>query len=107
MFVYCREFYEPGAVMLEDEGAVIAGLLVGLNVIDCNLGIKDEDLDQPVRHSANHSLSYICHSQSQPLLYMAHPSTKFHQSQPLYYMSSQIIISLTHGSTNCHQLQSL
>ncbi len=35
--------------MMEDEGAVIAGLLVGLNVIDCNLGIKDEDLDQPVR----------------------------------------------------------
>ena len=34
---------------MEDEGIVIAGLLVGLNVIDCNLGIKDEDLDQPVR----------------------------------------------------------
>ena len=42
------EFYEPGAMMMEDEGIVIAGLLVGLNVIDCNLGIKDEDLDQPV-----------------------------------------------------------
>ena len=35
-------------MMMEDEGIVIAGLLVGLNVIDCNLGIKDEDLDQPV-----------------------------------------------------------
>ena len=44
----CREFYEPGAIMLEEEAAVIGGLLVGLNVIDCNLGIKDEDLDQPV-----------------------------------------------------------
>ncbi|KAH3872237.1 hypothetical protein DPMN_035452 [Dreissena polymorpha] len=42
------EFYEPGAMLLEDEGTVIAGLLVGLNVIDCNLGIKDEDLDQPI-----------------------------------------------------------
>ena len=41
--------YEPGAVMLDEEAAVIGGLLVGLNVIDCNLGIKDEDLDQPVR----------------------------------------------------------
>ena len=27
---------------------VIGGLLVGLNVIDCNLTIKDQDLDQPV-----------------------------------------------------------
>ena len=35
-------------MMMEDEGIVIAGLLVGLNVIDCNIGIKDEDLDQPV-----------------------------------------------------------
>ena len=48
--VFCvfSEFYEPGAMLMEDEGIVIAGLLVGLNVIDCNLGIKDEDLDQPV-----------------------------------------------------------
>ncbi|XP_060572580.1 RUN and FYVE domain-containing protein 2-like isoform X3 [Ruditapes philippinarum] len=42
------DFYEPGAFLMEDEGTVIAGLLVGLNVIDCNLGIKDEDLDQPM-----------------------------------------------------------
>ena len=34
--------------MLEEEAEVIGGLLVGLNVIDCNMGIKDEDLDQPV-----------------------------------------------------------
>ena len=47
IFVF-REFYEPGAIMLEEEAVVISGLLVGLNVIDCNLGIKDEDLDQPV-----------------------------------------------------------
>ena len=40
--------YEAGAMMLEDESIVIAGLLVGLNVIDCNMAIKDEDLDQPV-----------------------------------------------------------
>nr|KAG5685667.1 hypothetical protein BaRGS_012430 [Batillaria attramentaria] len=29
-----NEFYEPGAFMLEEEGMVIAGLLVGLNVLD-------------------------------------------------------------------------
>ena len=34
--------------MLEEEAAVIAGLVVGLNIIDCNLSIKDEDLDTPV-----------------------------------------------------------
>ncbi|CAI9725689.1 and FYVE domain-containing 2-like isoform X2 [Octopus vulgaris] len=42
------EFYERGAIMVEDEGIVITGLLVGLNVIDCNLCIKEEDLDQPM-----------------------------------------------------------
>lgn len=42
------EFYEPGAMLIEDEGMVIPGLLVGLNVIDCNMCIKEEDLDQPI-----------------------------------------------------------
>ncbi|KAK3586576.1 hypothetical protein CHS0354_001166 [Potamilus streckersoni] len=42
------DFYEPGAMMIEDEGVVIAGMLVGLNVIDCTICIKEEDLDQPI-----------------------------------------------------------
>ncbi|XP_058045412.1 RUN and FYVE domain-containing protein 2 isoform X3 [Ahaetulla prasina] len=42
------EFYEYHAVMMEEEGAVIVGLLVGLNVIDANLCIKGEDLDSQV-----------------------------------------------------------
>uniref|UniRef100_W5N457 RUN and FYVE domain containing 1 n=1 Tax=Lepisosteus oculatus TaxID=7918 RepID=W5N457_LEPOC len=39
------EFYEPGALLLEEEGSVIVGMLVGLNVIDANLCLKGEDLD--------------------------------------------------------------
>ncbi|XP_060076740.1 RUN and FYVE domain-containing protein 2-like [Ylistrum balloti] len=46
--VVLSEFYDPGAMMIEDEGMVIAGLLVGLNVIDCNICVKEEDLDQPM-----------------------------------------------------------
>ncbi|XP_041653971.1 RUN and FYVE domain-containing protein 1 [Cheilinus undulatus] len=42
------EFYDSGALMLEEEGAVMGGLLVGLNVIDANLCIKGEDLDSQV-----------------------------------------------------------
>ncbi|KAM6977430.1 RUN and FYVE domain-containing protein 2 isoform 3-T3 [Aplochiton taeniatus] len=42
------DFYENSAVMLEEEGAVIVGLLVGLNVIDANLCVKGEDLDTQV-----------------------------------------------------------
>lgn len=42
------DFYESSAVMLEEEGAVIVGLLVGLNVIDANLCVKGEDLDSQV-----------------------------------------------------------
>ena len=34
------EFYEAGSLMLADEAIVIMGLLVGLNVIDCNLCVK-------------------------------------------------------------------
>lgn len=45
---FCSEFYENSAVMLEEEGAVIVGLLVGLNVIDANLCVKGEDLDTQV-----------------------------------------------------------
>lgn len=33
---------------MEEEGAIIAGLLVGLNVIDANLCMKGEDLDSQV-----------------------------------------------------------
>ncbi|XP_053319303.1 RUN and FYVE domain-containing protein 1 [Spea bombifrons] len=39
------EFYEQDALMMEEEGAVIVGLLVGLNMIDANLCLKGEDLD--------------------------------------------------------------
>lgn len=42
------EFYDSGAVMMEEESVIISGLLVGLNVIDCSIGVKDEDLDRPM-----------------------------------------------------------
>ncbi|XP_029454473.1 protein RUFY3 isoform X6 [Rhinatrema bivittatum] len=42
------EFYETNALMMEEEGAIIAGLLVGLNVIDANFCMKGEDLDSQV-----------------------------------------------------------
>ncbi|KAF2901020.1 hypothetical protein ILUMI_05160 [Ignelater luminosus] len=41
------EYFEPDALMLSDEAVIIIGLLVGLNVIDCNLCVKEEDLDCP------------------------------------------------------------
>ncbi|OBS72149.1 hypothetical protein A6R68_13276 [Neotoma lepida] len=43
-----NEFYEANALMMEEEGAIIAGLLVGLNVIDANFCMKGEDLDSQV-----------------------------------------------------------
>nr|CAD7448219.1 unnamed protein product [Timema bartmani] len=39
------EFFELDALMMSEEAIVIVGLLVGLNVIDCNLCVKEEDLD--------------------------------------------------------------
>jgi hypothetical protein len=35
-----REYYEPIALMMSDEAIVLCGLLVGLNVIDCNFCLK-------------------------------------------------------------------
>jgi len=43
-----RDVYDAGALMLNDEATVVAGLLVGLNIIDCNMFLKDDDLDRPV-----------------------------------------------------------
>lgn len=34
------DYFEPDALMMSDEAIVIVGLMVGLNVIDCNLCIK-------------------------------------------------------------------
>uniref|UniRef100_A0A8C2VVZ8 RUN and FYVE domain-containing protein 1 n=2 Tax=Chinchilla lanigera TaxID=34839 RepID=A0A8C2VVZ8_CHILA len=42
------EFYEPEALLMEEEGSVLVGLLVGLNVLDANLCLKGEDLDSQV-----------------------------------------------------------
>lgn len=34
------DYFEPDALMMSEEAIVIIGLLVGLNVIDCNLCVK-------------------------------------------------------------------
>lgn len=56
--------------MMAEEGAVMCGLLVGLNVIDANLCIKGEDLDsqvyapgfcQPTHQSEYLLTSFFCH----------------------------------------------
>nr|CAG4640766.1 EOG090X043H [Eulimnadia texana] len=39
------EFYEPGSLLLSDEAVILLGLLLGLNIVDCNLCLKEEDLD--------------------------------------------------------------
>ncbi|KAM7449926.1 RUN and FYVE domain-containing protein 1 [Porites harrisoni] len=40
-----REWYEPHAVLMQEEGTVISGLLVGINIIDCNFDLKGDSLD--------------------------------------------------------------
>lgn len=55
--IICSSYYEPGAVMLDEDSHVIGGLLLGLNVIDFNFNIKDQTLDEPVR-----SIILVVHS---------------------------------------------
>nr|CAB3265827.1 ZF(FYVE)-7 zinc finger (FYVE)-7 [Phallusia mammillata] len=42
------EWYEDGALLMNDEATVLAGHLVGLNCIDANLCMKGDDLDNQV-----------------------------------------------------------
>lgn len=37
------EYFEPDALMMSEEAIVVMGLLVGLNVIDCNFCVKVSD----------------------------------------------------------------
>ena len=40
-----RDWYEPRAALMQEEGSVISGLLVGINIIDCNFDLKGDSLD--------------------------------------------------------------
>lgn len=44
----CSEWYDSEAFLLNEEGMVMSGLLMGLNVIDYNVIMKGEDYDRPV-----------------------------------------------------------
>ena len=39
------EYYEPEALLCSEEGVLLTGLIVSLNIVDCNLCLKEEDLD--------------------------------------------------------------
>ena len=47
------DWYEGDAVMMCEEGSVIAGLLMGLNAIDYNVMMKGEDFDKSVSYPGN------------------------------------------------------
>ena len=40
-----RDYYEPKALLRSEEAVLIIGLLTSMNVVDCNLCLKEEDLD--------------------------------------------------------------
>ena len=46
--VVFSDWYEENSIILSEEGSVIAGMLVGINVIDCNFDFKRIDLDAQV-----------------------------------------------------------
>ncbi len=37
---FLSEYYEPNALLRSEEAALIVGLLLSLNVVDCNLCVK-------------------------------------------------------------------
>lgn len=68
MCLFHSDFYENSALMLEEEGAVIVGLLVGLNVIDANLCVKGEDLDSQVTTALRQNLPLFSKNAFTPAL---------------------------------------
>ena len=36
-----RDYYEEGAILLQEDAMMLHGLMVGLNCIDCHLSIRD------------------------------------------------------------------
>lgn len=48
-----EEYFEPHALMLNEEAVIITGLLVGLNVVDCNLCVKVNNDNQFYKHHLN------------------------------------------------------
>jgi hypothetical protein len=45
------DWYDSHALLMQEEGVIISGLLVGINVIDCNFDLKGGDLDTWVSSS--------------------------------------------------------
>ncbi|XP_067935312.1 RUN and FYVE domain-containing protein 2-like [Watersipora subatra] len=44
-----RDYYEDGAILLQEDAIMLHGLMVGLNCIDCHLSIRDNTrLDDPI-----------------------------------------------------------
>ena len=39
------DFYEPESLLCSEEAALVCGLLVSLNIVDCNLFLKEDNLD--------------------------------------------------------------
>ncbi|KAK3702965.1 hypothetical protein QZH41_012404 [Actinostola sp. cb2023] len=42
---FLAEWYDSHALLMHEEGVVLSGLLVGINVIDCNFDLKGDNLD--------------------------------------------------------------
>lgn len=55
------EYFEPDALMMSDEAIVIMGLLVGLNVVDCNLCVKVNGINFAVNVNIWQCLIFFCY----------------------------------------------
>ena len=68
-----KDFYDTDALLLSDEMGIIAGLLLGLNVLDFNLCLKETNLDQPVDSTIQYSLYLRERRLFSPATKNAHP----------------------------------
>jgi hypothetical protein len=51
-----NDLYDNQAILLSDESVIITGLLVGINVLDFNLCLKEIALDYPIESTIHYSI---------------------------------------------------
>ena len=57
---HTSEWYEGDGLMVRDEGQVLAGLVVGLNVVDYNMTLAGEEFDKSVSLRERERVLCVC-----------------------------------------------
>ena len=61
------DFYEPRALLRSEESGIVTGLLLGLNIVDCNLCVKVNVYSFLFMHDFNHTATNIVENKKEKM----------------------------------------